>query len=228
MELNLLKKLVEELGSHVSKNKYNLVHKNSFERTRQITTVFEDLYQAHNISACLRTCECFGLTDVHIIENTNEYVTTDNIDMGSSKWLNVHRYNSFKNNTIECIQKLKENKYLIMGMDLSDNSINIGDVPVNKNIAFIYGKEEEGLSDIVHEHADKIVKLPIYGFTQSFNVSVSVAVTLTHIIPRLRNEDTWALSEVDRYELLRVWFKKIITKSDQVEENILKRIEENV
>ena len=118
----------------------------SNERTRHVTLVLEDLYQTHNASAILRSCDCFGIQDIHIIENTNDYKLNKEIDMGSTKWLHVHKYSEKTNNTSDCISHLRSKGYTVYATSPHTKSSTIADVPLEAKSAFIFGTELTGLS----------------------------------------------------------------------------------
>ncbi len=68
-------------------------------RTRHLTVVLENIFQPHNASAVMRSCDLNGIQDIHVIENNNEYTVNPEVAMGSTKWLNIYRYNESGNNT---------------------------------------------------------------------------------------------------------------------------------
>src|SRR5581483_6670179 len=84
------------------------------ERTRHMCVVLEDVYQAHNASAVLRSCDCFGVQDVHFIENKNKFKISEDVSMGSTQWLSIKKYNQEENNTKQCLQDLKKKGYRIV------------------------------------------------------------------------------------------------------------------
>ncbi|MGZ6540211.1 MAG: TrmH family RNA methyltransferase, partial [Bacteroidia bacterium] len=140
-------------------------------RTRHITVVLEDLYQPHNASAVLRSCDIFGIQDIHIIENKNAYTVNKDIALGAPKWLNLYKYRKEENNSLDCIKKLKEQGYRIVATTPHEKDCNLEDLSVDKPLALFFGTELTGISHTVREHADEYVKIPMYGFTESFNIS---------------------------------------------------------
>jgi tRNA (guanosine-2'-O-)-methyltransferase len=84
------------------------------ERTRHIAVVLEDIYQPHNASAVLRSCDCFGVQDVHIIENKNHFDVNPDVAVGASKWLSLHKYRREEDNTTACLAALKNKGYLLV------------------------------------------------------------------------------------------------------------------
>ena len=191
-------------------------------RTRHITIVLEDIYQSHNTSAVLRTCDCFGVQDVHIIENKNKYAVNPDIALGSSKWLNIFEYNSKENNTLDCINILKTKGYKILATSPHAKALEISEVNMDNKIALLFGTEKDGLSDIALEEADEHFKIPMYGFTESFNISVSAALCLFFLSEKLRHSNiNWKLSKEETYPILIEWYKNTIKNADMLENRFL-------
>ncbi|MGV6861059.1 MAG: TrmH family RNA methyltransferase [Putridiphycobacter sp.] len=217
--------LLDQFYEQISDNKKELFQKNVLNRTRHITVVLENLFQPHNAAAVLRSCDCFGVQDVHIIENYNEYVPNKDIDMGSSKWLNTYKYNKSENNTAECIRTLKDKGYTIVATTPHTNDCLIDDLPLDKPLALMFGTELTGLTDEALDMADAFVRLPMYGFTESYNISVSVALALFNVTERMRKNDSidWQLSEEEQNQIKLQWAKKVVKHSNKVEKVLLDR-----
>ncbi len=180
-------------------------------RTRHLTVVLENLYQAHNAAAVLRTCDCFGVQDAHIIENGNLFSPSAEVSSGADKWVDVIKYNELENNTEACLLKLKNQGYQIVATDLSEDQVLLDELNIEKPTAIVFGTEMTGISEKVREMADIRMKIPMYGFTQSFNISVSAAIILSRLKEKLMSGNIeWELSE-DEKDLLRLaWYKKSI------------------
>jgi tRNA (guanosine-2'-O-)-methyltransferase len=178
-------------------------------RTRYITVALEDIYQPQNASAVLRTCDCLGIQDIHIIENRNRYKLNPDVTLGSDKWLNLFRYRNYADNTLEAINELKRTGYRIIATTPSADSQNLNDFDILKGkAAFFFGTELNGLSDKVLDNSDESLQIPMYGFTRSYNISVSAAIILYNITARLRDtEIDWKLSGDERSELKIKWIK---------------------
>lgn len=93
------KEQVEYLKNFVTDEKNDLFSRMVYERTDYVTVVLEDLFQSHNQSAVMRSADCFGIQDVHIIENRNAYDVTSTVSQGAREWLSLHRYRELENNT---------------------------------------------------------------------------------------------------------------------------------
>lgn len=191
-------------------------------RTKHVTVVLEDLFQMHNASAVLRSCDCFGIQNVHIIENRNEYKLNKEIDMGSTKWLHVNKYSEKKNNTIDCINHLKSQGYAVYATTPLSDKTQISEIPLDKKVALLFGTELTGLSKSALERADGLAHIPMYGFTESFNISVSAALALSELSSRLRSENIdFPLTEEEKTALLFEWTMKTVKSSHQIKNRYL-------
>ncbi len=189
------------------------------DRTRYVTVALENIYQPHNASAVLRSCDCFGVQDVHIIENAYQYELNPHVSLGAAQWLNLHRYNTLDNNTQECIAKLKSEGYRIVATTPGPEAVSIHDFDVNKGkFALFFGTEKFGLTPEAFAMADEFIRIPMYGFTESFNISVSVSLCLFHFTERIRVEKAdWRLSDDEQTDIYLQWFRNTVTNSEMIE-----------
>ncbi len=213
-----MKPEIEYLKQFALPRRWELFQEIIQNRTRYITVVLEDLYQPHNASAVLRTSEAFGVQDVHIIENRNTFEVNREIAVGASKWLTLHRYNRKENNTLEAIEILRKQGYRIVATTPHKNDVELDEFDLGKGKAAIFfGSELPGLSDLVLDNADEYVKIDMYGFTESFNISVSAALVMHTLIRKLHNSDiNWQLTEEEKEEILFDWLKKSVKDSDKI------------
>lgn len=219
--------LLEKFYEHVSDNKKEKFDELVKSRTRHVTVVLENIFQPHNAAAVLRSCDCFGVQDVHIIENFNKYEPNKEIDMGSSKWLNTIKYSRTENNTTECIQALKAKGYKIVATTPHTDDCMIDELPIDQPIALLFGTELTGLTDEALEQADAYVRLPMYGFTESYNISVSVALALFSVTERMRKDESidWQLTNHEQDLIKLQWAKKVVKHSEKVEKILNERFE---
>jgi len=216
------KQIIDYFSQFVTEERIKRFEEVIKNRTRHISIALEDIYQSHNTSAVLRTCDCFGVQDVHIIENKNKYQINPDIALGSSKWLNIYEYNAKENNTLDCINHLKAKGYSVIATSLHTEAVNISEINIDKKIALLFGTEKDGLSDIALENADAHVKIPMYGFTESFNISVSAALCLFYLTEKLRQSDIkWQLEKPETYAILKEWYKNTIKDAELLEQRFL-------
>lgn len=185
-------------------------------RTRYISVALENIFQPHNASAVLRSCDAFGIQDVHIIENSNKFSSNPAVDMGTSQWLTLHRYRNKKNNSIQAIESLKSQGYRVVATTPHSNDIQLNEFDVSKGKAvFLFGTELDGLTPEALAAADEYVKIPMYGFVESFNISVCAALTLHHLVLNLhKSKLNWQLSEYEQMTLLHKWLTNNIKKPE--------------
>ena len=205
----------EYLWDFIPPNKQELFLELIKGRTRYVSVVLEDIYQPHNASAVMRTSDCFGIQDIHIIENRNSWEYSPLVERGSSKWLSLHRYNTEANNTLACIDALRKKGYQIVATS-PHAELELSNFQIENPFALIIGTEKDGVSDHFLTQADHLVKIPMVGFTESLNLSVAAAICLHHIFRQLRNSDIdWKLSSEDQEEVLLEWAKKVVVQPEK-------------
>ncbi|WP_306643748.1 TrmH family RNA methyltransferase [Sanyastnella coralliicola] len=200
------RKAYEFLCGYMTEERQALFQQVSSERTRHLAVVVENLYQPHNASAVMRSCDCFGIQDIHIIENENEWEPNKNVSMGSAKWLTLHQHNEQENNTKSCLEQLKSQGYRIVATTPHRDDYVLEDLPIDQPTALVFGTELTGISQDVYDLADDFVRIPMYGFTESFNISVAAALTLAELSKRLRKEvANWQLKPNELEAVLYEW-----------------------
>lgn len=209
--------LINYLSGFVSDRRKQRLHDVLQERMRHMTVVLEDVYQAHNASAVLRSCDCFGVQDVHFIENRNNFKISEDVSMGSTQWLSIYKYREKENNTKKCLQDLKNKGYRIVATTPHKDDCTISELDVTKPFALVFGTEIDGITQDVFEVADEFVKIPMYGFTESFNISVSAALCMYELTTRIRKQNiSYQLSEKEKEEIYLEWLKASISKPDLI------------
>lgn len=213
------KKLIKYLEGFITNKRSELFDSILLNRTRYIAVILEDIYQSHNASAVLRSCDCFGIQDIHIIENRNEYELSSEVTMGSDKWLNLIKYNKKKNNTLTTINSIRESGYRIVATTPHSQDVGLPDFDISRGkFALLFGTELNGLSSVAMEHADEFLRIPMYGFTESFNISVSAAIILQTLVNSLRNSDIdWALNDNEKDTIKLDWLRKTIKSVELIE-----------
>ena len=212
-------KLLQYFEGYLTEKRKALFKKVLEDRTRHFTVVLEDIFQSHNTSAVLRTCDIFGIQDIHVIENKYNQKVSKHVAKGSQKWLSINRYKSDGDNTKTCLESLKSKGYHIIATTPHNNSCLLEDFDINKKSAFVFGVEAEGVSDYVKQNADGYLKIPMVGFTESLNISVAAAIILQKITSKLRNSNSnWKLSNVEKKTLYFNWIKGTIKNVIKIEE----------
>lgn len=206
--------LYEALSALYSDNKRQLFDRLVLHRTRHIAVVLEDIYQSHNASAVLRSCDCFGVQDVHVVESRNEFNPAGDVAVGSSKWVDYYKHPTIS----DAYRHLHKKGYRIVATLPHENDTMIGDLDLSQPIALVFGTELTGLTQEAIDGADAYVKIPMYGFTESFNISVCAALSLFSTTERMRSDSTiaWHLSEEEQLTLKLYWSLQVIRDGEKV------------
>jgi tRNA (guanosine-2'-O-)-methyltransferase len=211
-------KLTRFLLDFVSDRRRELLMEKASLRTRHLTVAVENLYQDHNFSAVMRSCDCFGIQDVHVIENKYSYRINDEIAMGAEQWLTVKRYNQSSDNTRSCLHSLKTQGYTLVATTPHKDDVNLEDYDFSKPTALLFGTEKEGLTPTALEMADVYMKVPMVGFTESLNISVCAAVCLHHLSWKLRQSGmNHSLGDSEYWELLYDWVRTSLKDPEGLE-----------
>lgn len=209
--------LIKYLSNFITEQRLEKFNRILLNRTNYITVVLEDIFQAHNASAVLRTCDCFGVQNVYVIENRNEFKPNKEISLGASNWLTINSHLENKN-TKNIITHLKKDGYRIIATTPDNKAISLNELNIEKGkFALVFGTEKLGLSNEAISLADEFVKIPMYGFTESFNISVSAAIILSNVIERLKKSSIeWQLSDIEKENILFNWLKNSIKSSEKI------------
>jgi len=211
--MSLDNQLLEHLLSYLTERRKELFKEVCSKRTKHFTVVTEDVYQLHNTSAVMRSCDVFGIQELHVIEEKLGKKIDREIAMGAQKWVNIHRHHS----TDVCIDVLKKKGYQIIATSPHNKATELSEFDITKKSAFFFGKEKDGLSNTVLNNADGFLKIPMYGFTESLNISVSAAIILQSVVTRLKDSNIdWKLTESEKKELIFHWTKMTIKSADQI------------
>ncbi|MFP9100746.1 TrmH family RNA methyltransferase [Flavobacterium sp. RHBU_24] len=190
------------------------------QRSKHFTVAVEDVYQLHNTSAVLRTCEVFGVQELHVIEEKYGKKIDKEIALGAQKWVDVSRYGT----TASCIEHLKAKGYRIIATSPHDESCLLQDFDISQPAALFFGTEKLGLSNEVLEQADGYLKIPMVGFTESLNISSSAAIIIQSLSSRLRQSDIqWQLSDEEMLEKRIDWARKSIKDIDFITSRYLEQ-----
>lgn len=223
------RKIYQRFQNIITENKRIIFDEIASQRTRYITVVMEDVYQDHNASAVLRSCECFGVQDLHVIEKRNEYKIQRVISRGASRWVDVFHHSDGEQTTTNCFNQLKEKGYKIVATSPHEKAKTIYDLSIDRPIAFVFGTEGKGISEEAIQQADELVSIPMVGFTESFNVSVSAAILLSTIRHRLETSTfDWRLSEEEQITLKIRWSREILNGGDHLYEQFLRETQQSL
>ncbi len=182
------------------------------QRQAGLTIVLEDIHDPHNAAAICRSAEAFGVQDIHVIFVQEKYVNLGRVGKTSSssanQWLTFHYYTS----TEECLATLKEKGFEVVATALTDTAEDIFEAELaSPNIALMIGNEHRGLSDRALKIVDRVIQIPMRGFVQSLNVSVTAAIGLFEITrQRLARKVLLPLSSAEQEALVAEFSPKSV------------------
>ncbi len=208
-------KLLEHLETFLTEHRKEKFLRVLAQRTKHFTVATEDVYQLHNTSAVIRTCDVFGIQEVNIIEELNSKRIDSEIAMGAQKWVDLNRFQTVKDAIID----LKQKGYQIVATTPHTTETLLNDFDITQKACFFFGRETEGLSQEVLEAADCYLAIPMFGFTESLNISVSAAIILQHVTTKLKQSAIdWRLSDQEQFDKRMDWIKKTIKSYDDIVE----------
>ena len=212
--------LLEYLEGFITENRKEGFLKVLKNRTKHFTVAMEDVFQLHNTSAVMRSCEVFGIQELNVIEQKFGKSIDKEIAMGAEKWVDINRFSSIQ----DCIANLKQKGYQIIATTPHNDSCMLHEFDISKPSALFFGTERDGLSEEVMQQADGFLKIPMVGYTESLNISVSAAIIIQDITNRLRQSDiNWKLTEDEVLEKRLDWTRKTIKDIDFIERKFHER-----
>lgn len=212
--------LLEYLEGFITENRKEGFKRVLLNRTKHFTVAMEDVYQLHNKSAVMRSCEVFGVQELNVIEQKFGKRIDKEIALGAQKWVDVNRFATIQS----CIDDLKGKGYQIIATTPHNDSCLLQDFDISKPSAIFFGTEKLGLSEEVLQQADGYLKIPMVGFTESLNISVSAAIIIQDLTARLRRSNiNWQLSEEELFEKQLDWTRKSIKDIDFIEKKFYEK-----
>lgn len=209
------RKKLEYLQNFMTEERVERFRKVLEQRTKHFTVVVEDVYQSHNASAIIRTCDIFGIQEMYSTQRLHQFNVSSYVAKGADRWVDVHKFKKpDSDNTQEAIDAMREKGYQIIATSPHYGSTTPVDFDITKPSALFFGAEKEGLSKNILDQADGFIKIPMYGFTESLNISVSAAIILQTLTQKLRDSDIeWGLTDEEKFELEFKWAKKSVKDS---------------
>ena len=151
-------------------------------RLRSVTVVLENLSDVHNASAVLRSAEGLGLEAIHVVEQPNKWEKNNAIAKGSQRWIEVVKHQGLS----RCLGDLSAGGFQLFAADVGEGCVPVHQIDVSKPVALVFGSEHAGLSKRALALTDARFTVPMFGFVESFNVSVSAALALYDVSARRR------------------------------------------
>ncbi len=211
--------LVNYLKEFVADERRHLFEKKIQDRTKHLCIALENIFQGRNISASIRSADCFGIQDVHVIENDNIFNDDPEVSMGAEKWITIKRYNQKEKNSFKAIKDLKKQGYQIIATTPHTSDFSLYDLDITeRKIALFFGSEVKGCSKETLKLADKKIQIPMYGFTESYNISIAVSLCLQHLTYKMRKSDiNWRLNLEQQNKTMLQWLRNSIKASTDIE-----------
>jgi tRNA (guanosine-2'-O-)-methyltransferase len=209
-------RLLHFLQSFITENKKMRMEQVLRQRTRYIVVVLENVIDEHNVEAVVRSCECTGVQDVYIITEGKGFKPARGILRGADKWTTLIRYQDNGGQaTLSCLQHLRQRGYQIVVTLAEGPACSPEELPMDKPLAICFGQEKTGISRLLYDHADTFLKIPMTGFTESFNVSVAAGIILYTLTRLLRHSTVnWQLTEAEKRYLRFEWTWKCLQQPD--------------
>lgn len=184
------------------------------QRTCYMTVCTENMFHPQNASALVRTCEAFGIQEIHTVEELCGFQPNLHIVRGTDKWIDIHRHGS----TAEAVAALRSSGYRIVATtphrdETLPETFDISAGP----FALVFGTEHAGISDQIIDSADAFIRIPMYGFVESLNVSASASILIRHLSERIRQSNLpWFLTPAQRMQILYRWMKESVRDSERI------------
>ncbi len=215
------------LGGFITDHKKKLMEEVLSRRTRYFTVVLENIYKPHNASAVLRTADCFGIQDIHVIEKENSYKINPYVTRGASQWVDIHKYQNEEGRAVsDCFSALRSQGYRILATSpKTDDSFSIHKLGAVQRTALVFGNEHEGVSEESMQHADGLVHIPMFGFTESFNISVTASIFLFELLKKASELEIpdFFLSEREKDTLRSKWYRGVVKQVELHEREFFRK-----
>jgi tRNA (guanosine-2'-O-)-methyltransferase len=226
MKAELIHFLTQKFGEFLSEERKQFIESVLENRTDFLRVVLEDIRDPHNANAIIRSGECLGIQHFHIIENENVFKLGRGVSRGAIKWVDVHQYPESKTPAKDVFKDLKSNGYKIVVTSPNENACSPEDLPLDQPIAIVLGNERDGISEVAKTMADEFVRLPMHGFTESYNVSVAAGIAFYSLINKIRvSVENWQFDEQTKANYRLQWYKKCMARPDDYEKFFVKAFE---
>ena len=220
-------RLIEYLSQFLTDSRKEAISQALSFRTRYLTVCLEDIFHSQNASAVLRSCDCFGIQDLHIVEKEHRFTPNPLVAKGTYKWLDLHRYREAEGHTPGLIKNLRAQGYRIVATTPHQGDVSLENFDLSKGkVALFMGTEHSGLSKDVLDSADEYLKIPLFGFAESLNISVAAAIIIHHLTLRLRNDSGihWQLDSDEKTALHIKWLKSSVKNSELLSRHFLNNL----
>ncbi len=209
--------VLSEFYKIITPNKVSMFERIAPQRSRHLVVGLENIQQDHNASAIMRSMDCLGFQELHLIEKNNSYQFQRDIALGAARWLDVAQHQEGQEPVLDAIANLKNKGYRIVATSPHHKAVTPQTIDISQPIALFFGAEKHGISAELEAHADEFLHIPMHGFTESFNLSVSAAIVLSALRTRLEASQLhWLLTKEDQTRLKIEWCERILNGGPQL------------
>ena len=185
------------------------------QRTTYLVPVVECLIDEQNVNAVIRSSENFGLQRICVIETDAKMKAARSISKGSHHWLDIEKYK--RDRAADCIARLKQEGYKIFAASPHEGGFTPSNIPLDKKLAVVFGAEGPGISPQMTSACDGFLQIPMYGFTESYNISVAAAIALYTITEGVKQSAVaWQLTQEEQQKLLWRWTCRTIREAEKL------------
>jgi len=193
-------------------------------RTRRLTALIEGLHDPHNVAACMRTCEGLGIQDLHVVpEAGDELEPSRVVATGSGRWLTLHQHSS----TEAALEALRRAGYRVVATELAASAPPTppAQLEVQGSLCIAFGSERDGISRTLRQGCAGTTCVPMYGFVQSFNISVAFALVMQVLRGRMLEQAgrEGDLTQTDRASLRDAWLLEEVPRAHEIIHEIWRR-----
>lgn len=209
--------VLSEFYKIITANKVGMFDRIAPQRSRHLVVGLENIQQDHNASAIMRSMDCLGFQELHLIEKNNSYQFQRDIALGAARWLDVVQHQEGPEPVLDAIAQLKNKGYRIVATSPHHKAVTPQTIDISRPIALFFGAEKHGISEELLHNADELLHIPMHGFTESFNLSVSAAMVLSALRTRLEaSKFDWLLPKVAQTMLKIEWCERILNGGPQL------------
>jgi tRNA (guanosine-2'-O-)-methyltransferase len=170
------------------------------QRTRKIALVLQDVHDPHNVSACLRSADAFGILDCHIID-AHKKTFKSTAARGVSRWLHLTSHPDITS----CAKSLRQQGYRLAAGMPGDNDVALTALPCTQPVALLFGNEHAGIDNGWQPYIDDYFKIPMHGMVESLNISVAAAITMFWVSEKMRTATDYLIDDTQKKVLLDRW-----------------------
>jgi tRNA (guanosine-2'-O-)-methyltransferase len=181
-------------------------------RTRRLTVAIEGVYDPHNTAAVIRTADAYGVQAVHVIERGIKFRSSRRVTQGAHKWVDLGVWNDARD-FADAVSK--QGKRILVAV--ADSAQPLAGLDPEEPLALVFGNEHEGVSPLMREVADGTFAIPMFGFVESFNISVAAAITMA----ALRSDGKGNLEPTEALELRARFYLRAVRSGCDIVKRVM-------